>query len=390
MSAPGQPVEGVPSIERPSGGRPKDLVPRVAILGGAGALGRRLSRRLFALRPDLHLVIAGRRKDPLEAEVAALNTAFGGRASAEVCDAADIRSVAALVKDATLLVTAAPVAEHMGTVAEACAAERCDVVDSHADPRAFTAWQTRRDDFEISGRKCIAQAGLHPGLAPPLLRYLAEGFEPGLRLMTAMAMYEHDLHPSSLLEIVDIMATAEMKMFKEGRWQSAGVYGPEIDFGSRFGRRRGFPIYMEELGELPAALSATELAAYVAGYNWFADLLVAPVVPLMHKIKPGWGRWSAAKTIAWSLRRFAPEQRDGCELVAEAKGTIDGRTMTRRGLVGADSTWDLTAACLVGCIAQLLDGTAARPGVFRMADVIQGAPLLRALADSGIEVQTSD
>ncbi len=361
---------------------------QILILGGAGELGRRLARRLVTRFASVSVVLAGRRSEPLEGVAKALCAEAPDRVRTRLVDAADPKSVARALSDIDLLVTAAPIAAHVDTIASACVEVGVDAVDSHADPRAWAAWRDHRLALQRVGRRCIAQAGLHPGLSPPVVRAAAAGFDAGARLVIAMAMYERNTSTSSLLEIVDIMGTSELKTYENGRWGDAGWSFPQIEFGPRMGRRTCFPLFLDELEGLPEDLRLGSLAAYIAGYNWFSDYLVSPVVPLLYRLRPGLGRAAAARTIAWTLRRFRPVKRDGCEVVAEAEGTVDGRPARARILIGADDTWGLTATALLACVEQIHEGRVA-PGVHRMGDTVPPEPLLDLLSSEGVDVRVT-
>ncbi len=361
---------------------------QILILGGAGELGRRLARRLLARFASVSVILGGRRPEPLERVAKALGAEAPDRARTRRVDAADTKSIARALTDIDLLITAAPIAAHMEQIAAACVEVGVHALDSHADPRAWAAWRGHHRAMQRAGQCCIAQAGLHPGLSPPLVRAAAAGFDPGARLMTAMAMYERNTSTSSLLEIVDIMGTSELKTYQDGRWGNAGWSFPRIEFGPRMGRRTCFPLFLDELEGLPEDLRLERLAAYVAGYNWFADYLVSPVVPLLFRLRPGLGRVAAARTIAWTLRRFHPVKRDGCEVVAEAEGTVGGRPARTRILVGADDTWALTAMALLACVERLHEDRVA-PGVHRMGDTVPPEPLLDLLSSEGVDVEVT-
>ena len=365
---------------------------RVVLLGGSDSLGQLLARLLLVRFPALELVIADESPARAGALAEALQAEYGQRVSGVSADASDEASLVDPLHLATLLITAAPVAEHTDTLARACVAAGVDVIDSHVDGRSWQAWFAQRHTFEAAGRTCIAQAGVHPGLAAPLLRAVREGFESdGLSLVSAMATHTPAAPAESLLEVVDVMADARMKTYRGGEWRAVEwSSAPTVHFGARFGKRSVFPLYLEELAGLPEELGASELASFVAGTNWLADHVVAPVIPMLYRIKRGLGRETAAKTLAWTSSRFDTEVADGCEIFAEARGRLDGEERRRRILLGSGDPWLLTAATVAACAAQLFDGSARRPGVARMADAVQGRPLFSELEAHGVELSREE
>jgi len=87
----------------------------------------------------------------------------------------------------------------------------------------------------------------------------------------------------------------------------------QADFGFGFGMRPRVPMMLEELRALPQMCpSLRETAFYMAGFNWFVDWVVMPLILLGGRLAPRWTRKPLAYLLHWGTRLYAnPPVRHG-------------------------------------------------------------------------------
>jgi saccharopine dehydrogenase (NAD+, L-lysine-forming) len=177
-------------------------------------------------------------------------------------------------------------------------------------------------------------------------------------------------------------------VFREGRWKNAGISNiVGIDFGYQFGKRRCYPMNLEEMWALPEMLRLGELGIYSAGLNWFVDYLVIPAAFSLGKVSRGLGRAMLTNLMVWGLKQFSPPEEE-VVLVLEAKGRCKADRVNVRLVVEHKDAYYITAAPVVACMRQYLDGMI-KPGLNILGHAVDPELLIEDLRRMGIKVDLS-
>ncbi|MBI5728228.1 MAG: saccharopine dehydrogenase NADP-binding domain-containing protein, partial [Candidatus Magasanikbacteria bacterium] len=280
------------------------------VLGGYGGTGRVLCRRLLQFT-DVNLVIGGTRLEKAKELAAALNRDFSGnRARGVYADASRPESLREAFQGSTLVVSATNAPNHVAVVVEAAMAAGADHLDYHFQQNVPDILGPLADKIRANGRCVITQAGFHPGLPAPLVRYAAACFDEYDRAVVAMAMGAKIEKAESAYEIVEEIQNPRAEVYKNGRWVRATYRDVvKVNLGS-FGRRQCYPLEMREMKALPDMLGVREAGVYVAGFNWFVDWLVFPLGYIIGKIKKGAGVRLISNLFVWGLNNV-PQRSEG-------------------------------------------------------------------------------
>jgi len=366
----------------------------IVLLGGYGNTGREVARLLLE-HTSSRLVLAGRDADKAARAAAAWNQRFAGeRVRGQRADAADPRSLATLFAGADLVVVASSSSPHVRTVAQAALDARIDYMDPQFSRRKLAVLEQMRPQIEAAGLCFTTDAGFHPGLPAALIRYGALKFD---RLQSARvgSVIQIDwsvleFSPDTLVELVEEFLDFQTLHFKGGRWVRMGwleSFMPVfMTFGRGFGRRYTVPMFLEEMRPLPEMVPGLQEAGFfVGGFNWVVDWLIMPVALAWLKISPRRGLQPVARMMLWGLRRFTRPPY-GTLLQLEAEGVKAGERRRLRVSVYHSDGYVLTAAPMVACLLQILDGSMRRPGLHLQALLVDAERLLTDLQRMGIEV----
>ncbi len=369
-------------------------MPTIVILGGYGNTGREVARLLLE-HSDARLVLAGRDADKAARAAALWNGRFpGARVRGERADAADAASLAALFAGADLVVAASSSSAWVKTVAQAALQAGIDYMDPQFSRRKLAALEEMRAQIEAAGRCFITDAGFHPGLPAALVRYAARRFDQlesaGVGSVIQIDWSGLSFSPATLDELVEELLDYQTLHFKNGRWVKMNWLQAFLPvyrtFGHGFGRRYTVPMFLDELRPLPAMIPGLrETGFFVGGFNGVVDWLILPLGMVWLKIFPRRGAQPVARWMLWGLKRFTRPPY-GTLLQLEAEGVKSGeRRHLTVGVYHPDG-YVLTAAPMVACLLQVLDGSAQRPGLHFQALLADPDRLLEDLQRMGVEV----
>ncbi len=361
----------------------------IVVLGGYGATGLTVVRYLLQ-QTGVRLVLAGRRKERADEVTAQLNAQFAGeRVSGARADAADGESLAAAFRDVDMVLVCSPTTEHVGQVARAALAAGIDYMDIHFPRKVIPVMTALAPAIEQAGRCFIYQAGFHPGLPAVFVRHAAAQFTRLRSATVGIAMcMKATSSPDSAIELVEDIGNPQAEVLRNGIWRPAGYKDMrKIDFGPGFGRRDCYPSMMEEMRVLPRLLGLEEAGVYLAGFNWFVDWLVIPLIMLAWKIRPGLAARSLSRLMMWGWNTFSRPPY-GVVFKLEAEGGHEGKTRRVTTVARHENGYDLTAIPAVACLLQYLDGSIARPGLHMMGQVVDPARLFTDMERMGVRIQT--
>ena len=368
-----------------------DQASRIVILGGYGQAGRALTP-LLLLHTNAHLVLAGRDAEKARRAAEEWNTRFeGGRVAGVRADAADPHSLEAAFAGAGMVVVAASAAQHVQTVA--ASALRCglDYLDILYAPQKIPVLRAMAGDIERAGRCFITEAGFHPGLPSALIRHAASRLDRLDRAVAASVLnLEGGLpYASSVDELVESFRAYKPLVYRDGVWRALSMWNPyrRVQFGGGFGARYCVPLPLEEMLALPEMVpSLRETGFYIAGFNWFADWIVSPVVMAGLWLFPRAAVKPMGRLLCWSTRFFTRPPY-GIVLQLEAEGIAAGASGRLDLFLFNQDGYVFTAVPVVACLLQVLDGTARRPGLHLMGHVVDPARLIADMRRMGIRIE---
>ena len=154
----------------------------------------------------------------------------------------------------------------------------------------------------------------------------------------------------SLYELVEEFKDYQSLFYKDGNWQKAKMRDmPKIDFGEQFGQKLCYPMFLEEMGSIPELYpSIKETGFYIAGFNWFVDWIVSPLMMFTLKIFPQKGVKPMAKLMHWGIKTFSKPPY-GVVLKIEAEGEKDGAKKKMEVLAFHEDGYQFTAIPVVAC-----------------------------------------
>jgi saccharopine dehydrogenase-like NADP-dependent oxidoreductase len=371
---------------------------RIVILGGYGNTGKAVARLLLE-HSTTDLVLAGR--DPAKASRAAedLNRAFGtSRVRGAEADASRAESLRPVLHGASIVVAASSTSAHAAVVGRAALDAGADYMDPQYSTRKLDVLRGLEASIETAGRCFVTDAGFHPGLPAVLVRYAA-GRLPSIRRARVASVIqvnwkELEFSPATLEEMASEFADYQSLHYRDGRWRSMGWFESFVplwvQFGHGFGRRYTMPMFLEEMRPLPSMFpSLKETGFFVGGFNPVVDFVLMPLGMGLMKVAPRRGAAMFGGMLEWGLRQFTRPPY-GTLLQLEAEGEREGRPAALTIEVAHSDGYLLTAAPMVACLLQMLDGSARKPGLHLQALLVEPARLLDDLKTMGVDVLVHD
>jgi hypothetical protein len=363
------------------------------ILGGYGLAGRELAH--FVLQETgARVILAGRSLEKATGACTGLNERFTGeRVSARQANAADPASLARAFADVDMVLVASSTVAYTRQVVQAALAAGIDYLDIQYGPERIPVLQSFAAEIERAGLCFITEAGFHPGLPSAMVRYLAPQLDkPESILIGSVINQEGGLpYTSAVDELVGQFRDYSADVFVDSHWRKADLSGTRdyltMDFGPPFGRKPCVPLPLEEMRSVPDMFPSLQRCGfYIAGFNWFSDWVVTPLIMVVLRIWPQRGIGPMGRLLCWSTRAFARPPY-GIVLRGEACGQKDGQPAVKTLVVGHNDGYALTAIPVVAYLLQYLDGSARLPGLHMMGHVLDPQRLLRDMQRMGATIE---
>jgi hypothetical protein len=359
----------------------------ILVLGGYGGAGSAISRAILK-NTGADLIVAGRRDEKARALAEKLNREFSGnRASWAFADASDPQTLAVPFGRADLVIVAATTTSFVETTAKAAIEAGADYLDIHYPQEVAPVHRSLAPEIERAGLAFVTQAGFFPGLPSVFVRRAASFFSNYRKAAASVAM-KTDFDPGgAVLEFVDTLGDYSAEVFKGGEWRRAGYRDVrKVDFGPTLGKKTCYPTTLAEMSDLPKRFGIEELAAYVAGLNWFVDYVVTPLAFALGKVKSGLARNQLAELMVWGSKRFSTPG-EAVAFVLEADGEKDGKDLSVRMTARHDDVYEFTAMPVAAFLVQYLDGSLKKPGLWMMGQVVDPVRFVEDLERMGAKVE---
>lgn len=367
--------------------------PTIGILGGYGSTGKHIVRLLLEYT-DAHLVIAGRHILRAREFARECNERAGEeRVCATYAHAADPGSVMHAFDGAQLLIVASPTGRFTEETATAALETGCDWLDIQYYTPKLAVLKGLAQRIEEAGRCFVTDAGLHPGLPALLVRYAATCFDV-LEAANVFAVFNRQggfPRTPSLYEFTRELMRSRCGAYREGQWRffsGLGVgEGQQTDFGFGFGTRLCTPMTLEEMRALPDMLpTLRETGFYVAGFNWFVDWVVMPLLWLSGRVAPRLWVKPMAQLLYWGTRLYANPPY-GAVVKLQACGWQEGRRQVLSLQLYHTDPYRFTAIAAVAGVLQYLRGHGRKTGLWFAGQVYDPQEALRNIQRMGLTVR---
>lgn len=365
---------------------------KILILGGTGYTGRSLARHLLA-HSDAAITLAARNLDRANDFCRELNKQYPGqRVRAVRADASNTDSLRAAFQDQSLVVVAAPTTAYTEIVVRNALEMGVDYLDVQLGAKKFALLQSVSEEIKCAGRTFITEAGFHPGLPSALVRYAAAHLDTIESALTAgyLNMGKNLPYTEAVDELIELFKDYPAQIYKEGRWTKPGSFDiRKIDFGGDIGMKRCYSMFFEELRALPEMYpSLKETGFYISESHWMTDYVIMPLAWAWLKIMPGAVR-PIGKFLWWGMGAFhKPPYR--VELQVQASGLKNGRPAKVLASVAHPDGYELTAIPVAASLLQYLDGSARKPGLWMMGQLVDPVRLMKDMEMFGVRTATTN
>lgn len=370
----------------------------VLVIGATGNTGRIVVELLA--RFTNHLMILGvrdqekgvRLKRQLVAALGDERPDISQRISIIQVDAAVEGSLVNAIQAIDLIISASSTASDTEILAKVAADKGVSVIDAQFSADKAVRLRGLADRFIERRISYIVNGGFHPGLPGVMVRRMSSEFEQLLvaNVGSRIKLNWRELSFSSetMKEFARELTSFKMTRLVNGAWQELPFWSIKplkMDLGGGGPEEVVYPMMLEELRGLPAAIpSLLETGFFVGGFNPLVDMLILPLGLLLIKLFHERAEGLVGKLLLWGLRSSkttSPETR----LAVIAEGWAGGKKTKKRWALWHSDGYFMTAAPLVACAIQVLEGNT-RPGLWTQAMYVNVEPFVEQLDRMGVYV----
>jgi saccharopine dehydrogenase (NAD+, L-lysine-forming) len=369
----------------------------ILILGGYGNAGLPIADLLLKYT-QARIVIAGRNATKAEAVACNLNAVYQGeRVSEKFVDVGNPESLKISMQDTSLVIVASSTTRYTREVAGAAIAAGIDYFDIQYSVEKVKILKSIEEKIKNAGFCFITDGGFHPGLPAALIRYATQFYDTyekaNVGSLIQLNWKNISVSESTKMEFVGELLDYQGLLFKNGAWKTASMWSTRdfitMDMGEPFGKKLCTPMFFEEIRVLPRLFpSLKEAGFFMAGFNWFTDMIIMPFSFMVLKLFPKATAKSMANLLFWSLKLFSSPPYDTI-MKLESSGIKDGRQKSVSVILNHEDSYMFTAIPAVSCLLQYLDGTIRNPGLWFMGDVADPDRLLNDMVRMGIRMKTN-
>lgn len=359
---------------------------RIMILGGYGGVGKVLSQNLLK-HTDSDITISGHNVDKAENFAKTLRNDYPNRQILSIyADATQKENLINAFKNVDLVIVTTTTPDYMDTIAEAAIESETDMIDILVRGDVVDKLEKYREKIIANKRIFITQAGFHPGLPAPIIKYACDKFDIYKSANIVMVMNSLFEKPESTYEIIHEVGEGNAKILKDGEWRKANYKDAlKIQFSDKFGIRQCFPLQMREIYPLQKDLGIINMGVYSAGFNSFIDNFVFPLIMLLQFLKKGFGKRFCGKLMHWGIKKYY-NNNPGVEFYLQANGIKDEKEKSFTLKVISHDAFDFTAIAVIACLKQYLDNTIKIPDLHLMGNVVDEKRIIEDLKTMGLQI----
>jgi len=341
----------------------RQMSKRVLLVGATGYAGKKLANYLLK-DTDATIILAGRSR-------AKLNELYSGLRQQDLAHRSELLVLDAMNPefavpgDFDLLVNATAEGPHNVNLIQTCLDHRADWIDMQMTNELLNPPPALRESIESAGRCFVIQAGFHPGVIASLVRYAGRQLEVMDSAIVGSVIRDQSGLPytTGFSELVASFRDYKSEIYRDGQWQKLKYAGyPKLKSEYGFGEQLAYPVEMTELRRLAELMpDLKETGFFVAGFNWFADYIVTPLIMLSSRVAPRQTEAPLGRLLSWSIKRFSRPPY-GTVLQVDAKGQHERQPVTFRLSLFHEDAYVLTAIMVVAMIKQMLNGEV-KPGI---------------------------
>lgn len=371
-------------------------VSSIVILGGYGITGAMIAELLLQ-ETGVRIVVAGRNVQRAQEAADRLNKVYeGNRVTGVFCDAADCDSLDRVFGGADFVVVASSTSAYGNEVAAAALKAGIDYLDIQYSSQKVSALKQMEHRIAEAGRCFITDGGFHPGLAAVLVHGAAKHFDvleaANVSSVIKLNWPELQVGESTVHELVESLFAFDTTYYTNSRWKKGGMFDIRtVNFKMEgFGRAYCFPMYLEELRELPERYPGLqETGFFVGGFNGFVDWCVMPMAMVALKCCPNRAIKMMSPLFKWGLTTFSRPPY-GTVLKVMAQGMKDEQRRTVEVTLFHEDGYMLTAIPVVACLLQYLDGSIQKAGLWTQGNLAEPERMMKDMKRMGVRVELPD
>ncbi len=361
----------------------------VLILGGYGNAGLAVARLLVS-QNRCKIILAGRNGSRAQSAANQLNAESKTDCVRGLeADAAIRESLLKAFQEVDIVIVAATTIAHTLTVAETALESGIDYFDIQiSTPAKRQALEALCERIVQAGRCFITDGGYRPGIPAAMVRYAATQI-PGLESALVASFFqvnwkEPQFATYTFDEFVDELKYFDQTFFKDGAWTKGNMRGfTPVDFGLLFGLKYCMPMYLEEFHPLPGLIpSLKQTGFYSAGFGGLMGYVIIPTAMGLLAVFPNKSGKLVARLLEWGMKHTT---RPPYGAVLQMKAHGSGRSLSMK--VAHVDPYFITAAPVVACLLQYLDGNFQKPGLWRQATLVDPGRFFADLACFGVQVE---
>lgn len=365
------------------------------ILGGYGNAGR-LIADLILKESNSNLIISGRDLFRAENFTEDLNNKYpGNRVKALQLDAQNTIQLMNAFRSINMVIVASSTAIFTETVAMASIDSKIDYMDIQFSHEKIRILKSLADKIIKAGLCFITDGGYHPGIPAAVVRYSATKMdtltEAAVGAIMNIDWKAYQFSDETIKEFTDELKVGAPLIFKNEVWKNAKWGGMldtiKMDFGKPYGNHELFPMFLEEMRDLPVNFpNIKKTGFYIGGMDWFSNWISFPLASTWFQIFPqSQSRW-IEKMIFWGMKKFSrPPYYTRLKL--ESKGILKGRSVEYFITLSHPDAYMFTAIPVVACLKQYIQGDMKKPGLFTQAESVNPVRFLDDMKRMGIKVE---
>jgi len=371
------------------------MFPTFLILGGYGNAGRPIADLLLK-ESHAEIIISGRNLNRAENITKALNNKYpDNRVRALQVDAKDPDQLKKALKGANMVIVASSTVAFTKTVAMAAIESGLDYMDIQLSKEKIKILQSLEDKIIKAGLCFITDGGYHPGIPAALVRYAATRFDIIHEAVVGAIMninwQGYQFSDETIKEFTDELKGGAPLVYKDDEWAKAkwgGMFDTiKMDFGDPYGKNDLFPIFLEEMRNLPVKFPELKKTGfYIGGMDWFSNWISFPLATFWFQIFPKSEASWLSNITSWGMKKFSKPP-FYTRIKLESKGISSGKPFEYNIILTHPDGYMFTAIPVVACLNQYIDGKINKPGLFTQGGIVEPTRFIRDIERMGIQLE---